>query len=101
MNELAQHRPVLLVQAGNVVSIEVGKVGFGHGNALPFLRGCSCLRVGKAKRAHHPLTTRKWWARRKVGLSPPYHLSPPPAWPAVDGQRYTRNETRFIGGEEQ
>src|SRR5215212_4065758 len=36
MNELPQIRPVLFVQAGNVVSIDVGEVGFRHG---------SCTRV--------------------------------------------------------
>ena len=32
MNELFQLRPVLLIQAGNVVSVDVGEVGFNHGN---------------------------------------------------------------------
>src|SRR6266567_5176346 len=35
MNELFQLRPVLLIKAGNVASVDVGKVGFHHGN-------CSC-----------------------------------------------------------
>src|SRR5271165_435146 len=32
MNELPQIRPVLFVQAGNVVSVDVGEVGFRHGS---------------------------------------------------------------------
>src|SRR5438132_11655437 len=32
MNELFQLRPVLLIQAGNVVSVDVAEVGFNHGN---------------------------------------------------------------------
>ena len=35
MNELFQLRPVLLIKAGNVVSVDVGEVGFNRGN-------CSC-----------------------------------------------------------
>jgi hypothetical protein len=31
MNELFQLRPVLLIEAGNVVSVDVGEVGFNHG----------------------------------------------------------------------
>src|SRR5207248_6219523 len=31
INELSQLRPVLLIQAGNVVSVDVGEVGFHHG----------------------------------------------------------------------
>ena len=38
MNELSQLRPVLLVQAGNVVSVEVGEVGFKHGNCPIFYK---------------------------------------------------------------
>src|SRR5882724_5577856 len=32
MNELFQLRPVLLIQAGNVVPVDVAEVGFNHGN---------------------------------------------------------------------
>src|ERR1700744_3616533 len=32
MNELPQIRPVLFVQAGNVVSVDVGEFGFRHGS---------------------------------------------------------------------
>src|SRR5207245_9583945 len=32
MNELFQLRPVLFIQAGNVVSVDVAEVGFNHGN---------------------------------------------------------------------
>jgi hypothetical protein len=32
MNELFQLRPVLLIQAGNVVSVDIAEVGFNHGN---------------------------------------------------------------------
>jgi hypothetical protein len=32
MNELLQLLPVLLIQAGNVVSVDLGEVGFNHGN---------------------------------------------------------------------
>jgi hypothetical protein len=39
MNELSQLRPVLLIQAGNVVSVDVGDVGFNHGNCPIFLQG--------------------------------------------------------------
>jgi hypothetical protein len=39
MNELFQLRPVLLIQAGNVVSVDVGEVGFNHGNCPIFLQG--------------------------------------------------------------
>jgi hypothetical protein len=39
MNELSQLRPVLLVQAGNVVSVDVGEVGFNHGNCPDLLQG--------------------------------------------------------------
>src|SRR6202011_2382218 len=35
MNELPQIRPVLFVQAGNVVSVDVGEVGFRHGSCTP------------------------------------------------------------------
>ena len=37
MNELFQLRPVLFIQAGNVVSVDVGEVGFDHGNCPVFL----------------------------------------------------------------
>jgi hypothetical protein len=30
MDELSQLRPVLLVQAGNVVSVDIGEAGFNH-----------------------------------------------------------------------
>src|SRR5258706_2710927 len=35
MNELFQIRPVLLIQAGNIVSIDAGEVGFNHLGAAP------------------------------------------------------------------
>src|SRR5256885_16933637 len=42
MNELFQLRPVLLIQAGNVVSVDVAEVGFHHGN-FPCASTCSLL----------------------------------------------------------
>jgi hypothetical protein len=39
MNELSELRPVLLVQAGNVVSVDAGEVGFNHGNCPYLLQG--------------------------------------------------------------
>jgi WD40 repeat protein len=38
-DELSPLRPVLLVQAGNVVSVDVGQVGFNHGNCPYLLQG--------------------------------------------------------------
>src|SRR4051812_31657720 len=41
MNELFQSRPVLLIQASNITSVDDGEVGFTHGNLLLIL--CACL----------------------------------------------------------
>jgi hypothetical protein len=37
MNELFEPRPVLLIQTGNVASVDVGQVGFNHGKTAPLL----------------------------------------------------------------
>ena len=46
MNESFQLRPVLLVQAGNVVSVDIAEVGFDHDN-LPVLLQGPCRRTGR------------------------------------------------------
>ena len=56
MNELSQLRPVLLVQAGNVVTVDVGEVGFNHGNCPYLLQGpaakvVSQFELGGARRS--------------------------------------------------
>src|ERR1700730_1969053 len=46
MNELPQIRPVLFVQAGNVVSVDVGEVGFRHGSCA-YVPSTSYPKVGR------------------------------------------------------
>src|SRR5206468_12627279 len=48
MNELFQLRPVLLIQAGNVVSVDVAEVGFNHG-IFPVLLHGPCCKVGQGE----------------------------------------------------
>src|SRR5947208_295067 len=48
MNELFQLRPVLLIQAGNVVSVDVAEVGFNHG-IFPVLLHGPCCKAGQGE----------------------------------------------------
>jgi hypothetical protein len=41
INELFEHLPVLLIQAGDVISVDVGEAGFNHGNC-PYLSARPC-----------------------------------------------------------
>ena len=55
IDELSQPRPVLPVQAGNVVPVDVGEVGFDHGNCPcllqgPAAKGVSQFELGGARR---------------------------------------------------
>jgi hypothetical protein len=67
MNELPQIRPVLFVQAGNVVSVDVGEVGFRHG---------SCIRVPSRflpqSRATQKFCNRDPNLRKRSGHVPPF-----------------------------
>src|ERR1700736_6415391 len=71
MNELPQIRPVLFVQAGNVVSVDVGEVGFRHG---------SCTHVPSRflpqSRATQKFCNRDQNLRKRSGHVPPFDTVP-------------------------
>src|SRR5258705_10177035 len=71
MNELPQIRPVLFVQAANVVSVDVGEVGFRHGS-------CTCVpsRFLPQSRATQKFCNRDQNLRKRSGHVPPFVTEP-------------------------
>src|SRR5580693_2820230 len=67
MNELPQIRPVLFVQAGNVVSVDVGEVGFRHGSCTHVLS-----RFLPQSRATQKFCNRDQNLRKRSGYVPPF-----------------------------
>src|SRR5439155_15073601 len=96
MNELFQLRPVLLIQAGNVVSVDVAEVGFNHG-IFPVLLHGPCCKAGQGEVPQPRI------ASLKSNQAPSRHSSPSRkaklcAWGgtttlrALPGDRGSRNQ---------